>query len=88
MLEMDQSLLHNFIDFDKNNWMIWYNIPNASKARNPMAKVHRTIERYIKLPKCERPGGAWFISTMEDAQRQLGMKESDIATVLLMFMWV
>ncbi|PQE28476.1 cytochrome P450 protein [Rutstroemia sp. NJR-2017a BBW] len=85
ILTMDPDLLSNFIDFDNNNWMIWYNWPKAPQARDPMEKVKKTIESYLTLPKTDRPGAAWLISTMEEAQRQLGMEDGDIAIVLLMF---
>lgn len=88
ILEIDADLLTNFINFDNDNWMIWYNWPKASLARDPMEKVRKTIERYLMLPKSERPESTWLVSTMEEAQRQLDMEEGDIAIVLLMFMWV
>jgi hypothetical protein len=88
MLELDTSLVDEFIGFDDNNWMIWYKWPQASDARDPMTRVLKTIERYLMLPKSERPGAAWLVTRMEEAQRQLGTKESDIAIALLMFMWV
>jgi hypothetical protein len=88
MLDLDSSLVDDFICFDDNNWMIWYKWPQASDARDPMARVLKTMERYLRLPKSERPGAAWLVTRMEEAQRQLGTKESDIAIVLLMFMWV
>ncbi|CAG8972749.1 hypothetical protein HYALB_00006840 [Hymenoscyphus albidus] len=78
---MNPSLLYDFIDFDDNNWMIWYKWPKRSAARDPMTRILKTLEEYLKLPKSERPGAAWLITTMEEAQRQLGMKEPDILLV-------
>ena len=88
ILQMDAQFLQNFLVFDDNNRMIFYNMPGAAIARNAKAKVLRTLEAYLSLPKTKRQGASWLVETMEDAQRQLGMKESDIAVVLMMVMWV
>lgn len=88
ILQISPSFVHDFIDFDDNNWMIFYNWPDATLARKPKSKVLATLEVYLKLPKAERPGAAWLIEMMEESQRQLGMNEGDIAVVLMMLMWV
>lgn len=88
ILQMDPQFLHDFIKFDDNNWMIFYNWPDAAIARNAKAKVLKTLEAYLRLPKPERQGASWLVETMEESQRQLGMEEPDIAVVLMMVMWV
>ena len=88
LLQLDPDFLQNFADFDDNNWMLWYNWPNASPMRTPKAKVLRTLERYLSLPKEERLGAAWIIDKLEDSQRQLGMKVEDIAAVMMTLQWV
>jgi hypothetical protein len=88
ILQLSPSFVQDFIDFDDNNWMIFYNWPDAALARNSKSRVLATLEAYLKLPKTDRPGAAWLIEMMEESQRQLGMSEADIAVVLMMLMWV
>ena len=90
IFQLSPTLLNDFIDFDNHNWMVFYNYtgPNAQAMRKPKAKVLAVLEKWLRLPKSQRPGAAWLIETMEESQRQLGMKEADIAVVLMMLMWV
>lgn len=88
ILQMDPHFVQDFLDFDDNSWMIFYRWPNAAVARNAKEKILTVLEAYLRLPKPERQGASWIIESMEDSQRQLGMKERDIAAVLMMFMWV
>lgn len=88
LLQMNPDLLQNFVDFDDNNWMVWYKWPNATLMRTPKAKVLKTLENYVGLPKEKRTGIAWMIETMEDSQRNLGMNDADIAAVMMMLLFV
>ncbi|MCJ1386958.1 hypothetical protein MMC17_010087 [Xylographa soralifera] len=88
LLQMYPDLLQNFVDFDDYNWMVWYKWPDATLMRTPKAKVLKTLEEYLALPKEKRSGVAWIIETMEDSQRNLGMNESDIAAVVMTLLWV
>ena len=88
LLQLDPDFLQNFADFDDHNWMLWYKWPNASLMRTPKAKVLRTLERYLSLPKDQRSGTAWKIDKLEDSQKQLGMKIEDIAAVMMTLQWV
>lgn len=56
--------------------------------RTPKAKVLRILEEYLQLPTTQRSGVAWIIETMVDAQRDLGMKDADIAAVVMALLWV
>ena len=90
ILNGSPQLLQDFIDFDDNNWMVFYNWkgPGAQAMHKPKARVLNILEDWLKLPKTERSGAAWLIETMEESQRQLGMDDRDIAVVLMMLMWV
>ena len=90
IFQLSPTLLNDFIDFDDHNWMVFYNYtgPDAQAMRKPKAKELAVLEKWLRLPKSQRPGAAWLIETMEESQRQLGMKEADIAVVLMMLMWV
>ena len=85
---LDPNLRQDLVDFDDNNWMVWYKWPNASLMKTPKARVLRTFEMFLRLPKEKRLGAAWIIETMEDSQRQLGMRDSDIAAVIMKLLWV
>ena len=87
-LDLNPRLVHDFIDFDDYNWMVFYDWPQRAVATNPMQKVLAVIEAYLDLPKTERPDAAWLIDMIEEAQGQLDMRKQDVAVVLLMLMWV
>lgn len=88
ILDLNPRLLQDFVDFDDNNWMIFYDWPSSHAAREPKDRVLKTLELYLALPKVDRPGTAWLIDAMEESQEQLGMEKPDIAVVLMMLMWV
>ena len=87
-LDLDPRLVHDFIDFDDYNWMVFYDWPQRAVATNPLRKVLDVIEAYLDLPKTARQDAAWMIDHFEDAQGQLDTRKEDVAVVLLMLMWV
>ncbi|KAL8637400.1 MAG: hypothetical protein Q9228_005324 [Teloschistes exilis] len=87
-LDLDPHFMENFIDFDNNNWMVFYNWPHKAAATTPMQKVVDVIEMYLDLPKTERTESAWLIDMFEDAQVHLHMPKRDVAIVLMMVLWV
>ncbi|KAL9608970.1 MAG: hypothetical protein Q9167_006221 [Letrouitia subvulpina] len=46
------------------------------------------LEKYLSLPKNDRPGAASLVQTLESEMRNLGIQESDIAGFLMMIYWV
>ena len=87
-LRLNPRLVHDFIDFDNNNWMVFYGWPRRTLAEDPMRKVLTVIQEYLDLPKAERADAAWLITMMEEAQRHLDIPKQDVAIVLFMLMWV
>ncbi|KAL8729917.1 MAG: hypothetical protein Q9181_004832 [Wetmoreana brouardii] len=88
LLNIDPDLVHDFIEFDDNNWMVFYNWPQKSVATKPMKRILAVIMTYLDLSKAQRPDSAWLIDRFEDAQAQLETPKEDVAVVLMMLLWV
>lgn len=88
ILALEPDLPDHFLDFDDDNWKLWYKWPNAKKMHEAKSKVIKTLRRYLALPKEERPGAAYIVETMETTQRALGTSEEDIAKILCMVVFV
>lgn len=88
IMELEPNLIRHFLDFDEDNWMLWYNWPNATKMHAAKSKLAETLQRYLAHPKEERPGAAYIVERMETSQRALGLSEEDIAKVLCMVVFV
>ncbi|KAK8131988.1 cytochrome P450 oxidoreductase [Apiospora kogelbergensis] len=89
-LKMAPNLLNDFFDFDDNSWMLMYRYPRVL-ARNMYQSKQNAIDyltAYLDLSLEDRPGAAWFVTTMEEEQRALGIQSRDIATLLMMVYWV
>ena len=80
--------MQNFLDFDAENWKLWYKWPRAKTMHAAKAKVTKTLRQWLQLPMSERSDAAWLIQTMEATQRAIGMDEQDIATILTMVYFV
>lgn len=88
ILQMDPDLLRNFLDFDAENWKLWYKWPQAEEMHAAKNKITKTLQEYLNMPKDLRLDAAWLVQTMEDTQKAIGMGEQDIATVLTMVYFV
>lgn len=88
IMELEPNLIRHFLDFDEDNWMLWYNWPNATKMHAAKFKLTETLQRYLAHPKEEKPGAAYIVERMETSQRALGLSDEDIAKVLCMVVFV
>lgn len=88
ILQIDPDLMRNFLDFDADNWKLWYKWPQAREMHAAKAKVTKTLREYLRLPHHDRADAAWLIQNMEATQRAIGMDDQDIATVLTMVYFV
>ena len=88
VLELEPNLPKEFLEFDDDNWKLWYKWPNATEMHAVKSKLTKTLQRYLALPEEERPGAAYIVKTMEATQRALGTSEEDIARILCMVVFV
>ena len=88
LLAIDPDLPKHFLEFDDDNWKLWYKWPNATKMHTAKSKLTKTLEHYLALPKKERPGAAYIVERMETTQRVLGTSEKDLAKILCMVIFV
>jgi hypothetical protein len=90
LLEIQPDLFRHFIAFDDNSWMLIYRYSRflAKPMYSAKDTVTDALTRYFKLPRDKRVGEAWFVRTLESEQRSLGIKDHDIATLMMMIYWV
>ncbi|KAL8721245.1 MAG: hypothetical protein Q9225_002022 [Loekoesia sp. 1 TL-2023] len=88
LLDLNPDVLEDFIKFDKNNWMVFYNWPQKAPASGPMQKVLATLCQYLDIPMARRPESAWVINMFEEAQNHLDVRKQDVAGMLMMLLWV
>ena len=88
ILDLEPDLIQDFLDFDEDNWKLWYKWPNAKDMFAAKSRVSRTLQRYLALPKEKRPGASFIVETMITTQRALGTSDEDLANVLCMVVFV
>lgn len=90
ILQLDASLVDNFLFFDDRLWIFLYQIPRpwANLTLDSMERLRRSIETYLDLPKRERQGACWLAIKLEDEMRARGLQNKDIAGFLAMVYWV
>ena len=86
LVELEPKLFESFFHFDDNSWKLAYRIPRPWPNDMYAAKqtAQNAMEAYFKLPKEQRPGATWLVQTLETEMKARGIKESDIAALLLM----
>ncbi|KAL9095448.1 MAG: hypothetical protein Q9165_002319 [Trypethelium subeluteriae] len=88
ILEIEPNLPKYFLEFDDDNWKLWYKWPKADDMHAAKDRVSKTIQRYLALPKSERPGASFIVETFEKTQRALGTSEEDLAKIFCMVVFV
>lgn len=89
ILELDASLVDNFLFFDDRIWVFLYQMPRpwASPTLDSMERLRRSIETYLDLPKNKRPGASWLATKLEAEMKARGLQNKDIAGFLAMIFW-
>ena len=88
ILEMEPGLTQDFLDFDEDNWQLWYKWPNAKAMHLAKSKVSQAIQRWLHVPREQRPGMSYIVDTFETSQRAIGTSEEDLANILTMVVFV
>ncbi len=90
LLEIQPDLLDHFFDFDDDSWMLMFRVPRIfaqSMYRCKDAIIH-ALTKYFQMPRDRRRDAAWYVQTIETEQRQLGIDDRGIATLIVMVYWV
>ncbi len=87
-LDLSPSLLDDFINFDENNWMVFYNWPGKAKALDPMRNILGLLQIYVDIPKADRQDTSWLIQMFEEAQGHSDASKDDVAVMLMVLLWV
>lgn len=88
IMDLEPDLSKHFLKFDDESWKLWYKWPNAIQMHAAKSKLAKTLQRYLALPREERPGAAYIVEKIEETQRALGIPEEDIAKLLCMVAFV
>jgi hypothetical protein len=88
LLETEPAMVQDFLDFDDENWTLWYKWPKASKMYMAKDRMAKAIERYLTLDDETREDASFIIKTFIKSQRALDTADGDIAKVLCMLVFV
>jgi hypothetical protein len=90
LLQLQPNLMETFVTFDNESWKLTYKLPRfmAKEVHDAKDEIRATFEKYLALPIHQRRGEAWFIRNLETKLRELGIRESDIAAMLVPPIWV
>ncbi|KAH7090470.1 cytochrome P450 [Paraphoma chrysanthemicola] len=88
LLRIEPSLVQDFLDFDEENWKLWYKWPKATKMNAAKDKMAKAIEHYLALGDETREDASFIIKTFIKSQRALDTSDADIAKVLCMLVFV
>ncbi|KAH8893930.1 putative cytochrome p450 [Thozetella sp. PMI_491] len=85
LTRLDPEFADKFYIFDELSWQITYQIPDFIAREKAAAQKHlqRSLKKYFQTPQHDRDEHAWFTSTAEDAVREIGVSEDDIALLFL-----
>ena len=90
LLELNPSLLEDFLAFDNVSWKLMYRYPrflsqDMHKSKDALVSA---VQRYFELPKDQRPGASWFIEMQEAEMKALGISVLDISKFIALIYWV
>ncbi|KAF2014264.1 cytochrome P450 [Aaosphaeria arxii CBS 175.79] len=88
MMELEPNLIRDFIDFDEDNWKLWYKWPDAKEMFAAKSKLSKSVQRWLNTPEEERPGAAFIVETFEKTQRAMGTPIEDLANILVLIIFV
>jgi hypothetical protein len=88
LLETEPNMVQDFLDFDDENWKLWYKWPKASKMYTAKDRMAKAIERYLTLGDKTREDASFIIKTFIKSQQALDTADEDIAKVLCMLVFV
>jgi hypothetical protein len=88
LLRIAPSLVTDFLDFDEENWKLWYKWPKATKMNTAKDRMAKAMESYLALGDKSRQDASFIIKTFIKSQRALNTPDEDIAKVLCMLVFV
>lgn len=90
LLDVEPKLLEHFMAFDEESWKLTYKYPRIVSKDMYYAKdkLVSAVEAYLRLPKDQRPDGAWLIQKLEEETSKLDISTSDLAAMITSLLWV
>ena len=88
LLDVDLDLPQHFLDFDYDNWKLWYKWPDSKNMHLALRKVTVALEKWLAIPSAERAGASFIVETFEKSQKALGTSNEDLAKIFSMVLFV
>lgn len=88
ILELEPTLVEDFIEFDCDNWKLWYKWPNSTKMFAAKNRLANSLQRWLALPEADRPGRSFIAEIFEKTQRALETPNEDLANILCLLIFV
>jgi hypothetical protein len=89
LLQMSPDLPKLFTRWEHVAWKLLFNMPDFLSHDTVAVKeeIFGALAHYLKLPRDERPGAAYYITAFEDMLQEHGFKEDVIAKCLFFHFW-
>lgn len=91
LLQIDPHLIEHFYTFDAQSWKAFFKYPRFL-SRDMDAGKDRLLDalsRYFLLPKEERKGESWLISSLEAEMIKVGINDvAEMASIVMPLYWV
>lgn len=90
LMKLEPQLLDYFTAFDDESWKLTYKYPRQASKNMYQAKDNMVaaIEKYLRLPKDQRPEQAWLIGKLEAETDNVGIDTHDLAAMITSLLWV
>lgn len=82
-------MLQQLDAFDAESWRLTHKYPRGipKDMYNVKVKLVAAVDTYLKLPKDQRPVGAWLIENRESEIRKIGISRN-AAAIITPLVWV
>ena len=86
---VDPQLPQVFLDFDKRSWQLLFGLPYFLSMRMHKSKdmIISALTTYFRLPSEQKEASVWSVDVLETEMRHLGLKDKDIATMMMILYW-
>ncbi|PSN62499.1 cytochrome P450 [Corynespora cassiicola Philippines] len=85
----DPHLMDYFMVWEHTNWKYLFEMPSFMSGDMLQAKGNliQGFTKYLAIPREERKDASYFVQTVEDMLREVGLTESEIGSMLMLHYW-
>lgn len=86
---INPDLAQTFVEFDTRSWQLLYGFPKlfSNKMHSAKEQTIKALTLYFESPQESKADAAWVTQLLEKEMRQLGFKNEDMATLMMLQYW-